>query len=124
MKFDKVVQKYIETILEAPDGGMGPQAAPAPSPQPMGGQDLGAAMPGSGMPDEGGGEPNEAEALSSEGEVMLVRLLKKALVMKIEDDAVLEVNDLNDINETNAKRTLESLVDVMNQYSSDIDIAI
>ena len=75
------------------------------------------------MPDEPGPEET-TDPLSSEGEVMLVRLLKKALVMKIDDDAILEVNGITDINEQNAKQALETLVDVMNQYSSDIDITI
>ena len=127
MKFDKAITEYLDKsdlrMVQLDEEGMGPQAAPAPSPQPMGGQDLGAATPGSGMPDEPGPEET-TDPLSSEGEVMLVRLLKKALVMKIDDDAILEVNGITDINEQNAKQALETLVDVMNQYSSDIDITI
>lgn len=64
----------------------------------------------------------EVMPLSPESEVMLVRMLKKALVMKIEPDDVTEISNFADINEKNAKEVLQRLINIMKTYSLDIDI--
>lgn len=75
-------------------------------------------LPAEGLPAE---EP-QIETLSPESEVLLVRLLKKALVTEIDPEDVDTVSALNDINEVNAKDTLTMLINVMKKYSTDIDI--
>ena len=64
----------------------------------------------------------EVKTLSPESEVLLVRLLKKALVTEIDPEDVDTIASLNDINEVNAKDTLSMLINVMKKYSADIDI--
>jgi len=64
----------------------------------------------------------QIEKLSPEGEVLLVRLIKKALVTKIESSDVETLSELSDINEVNAKASLERLINIMKKYSQDIDI--
>ena len=65
----------------------------------------------------------QIEQLSPEGEVLLVRLIKKALVTKIEPSDVETLSELSDINEVNAKSSLERLINIMKKYSQDIDVA-
>lgn len=64
----------------------------------------------------------EVETLSPESEVLLVRLLKKALVTEIDANDVDSISDMNDINENNAKLSLQILINIMKKYSTDIDI--
>ena len=64
----------------------------------------------------------EVETLSPESEVLLVRLLKKALVTEIDPEDVDTISSLTDINEVNAKDALTMLIAVMKKYSTDIDI--
>ena len=64
----------------------------------------------------------EAETLSPESEVLLVRLLKKALVTKVNPNDIDKISLLADINETNAKESLTALINIMKQYSQDIDV--
>tara|TARA_R110000772_G_scaffold81682_1_gene173628 strand:+ start:255 stop:542 length:288 start_codon:yes stop_codon:yes gene_type:complete len=66
----------------------------------------------------------EVETLSPESEVLLVRLLKKALVTKINPEDVNTIASITDINEINAKQTLTMLINVMKKYSTDIDIEL
>lgn len=66
----------------------------------------------------------EVETLSPESEVLLVRLLKKALVTKINPEDVNNIASITDINEINAKQTLTMLINVMKKYSTDIDIEL
>ena len=125
-EFDKLLEKYYTTVTEQDAmGGMGPDMPAAPPPQAMGGPDLGAAQPGAGpeMPDEDG-DGQETEPLTSEGEVMLVRLLKKALVMKPDDSAMMEIDEIGDVNEKNAKDSLKKIVSVMKRYSTELDIEL
>jgi hypothetical protein len=65
----------------------------------------------------------ETQQLSPEGEVLLVRLIKKALVTKIESSDIETLSELSDINEVNAKASLEQLINIMKKYSQDIDVA-
>tara|TARA_B100001093_G_scaffold285140_2_gene272250 strand:- start:1527 stop:1844 length:318 start_codon:yes stop_codon:yes gene_type:complete len=64
----------------------------------------------------------EVATLSPESEVLLVRLLKKAIVTTIEAEDVDTIAGLDDINEVNAKETLSMLIRIMQKYSTDIDI--
>lgn len=64
----------------------------------------------------------EVAPLSPESEVLLVRLLKKAIVTKIEAEDIDTISTLKDINEVNAKSTLSMLIKIMQKYSTDIDI--
>ena len=64
----------------------------------------------------------EVKQLSPEGEVLLVRLIKKALVTKIEPSDIDTLSELSDINEVNAKASLEKLINIMKKYSQDIDV--
>ena len=70
-------------------------------------------------------EPTPTEEvipLSPESEVLLVRMLKKALVMKIDSDDITEISNFADINEKNAKQVLQQLINIMKNYSLDVDI--
>ena len=64
----------------------------------------------------------ETETLSPESEVLLVRLIKKALVTEIDAIDVDLLSELSDINEINAKSSLQILINIMKKYSQDIDI--
>lgn len=64
----------------------------------------------------------EVEQLSPESEVLLVRLIKKALVTEIDPNDVDSINELSDINEVNAKSSLQMLINIMKKYSQDIDV--
>ena len=52
----------------------------------------------------------------------MVRLIKKALVTKIDPNDVDSINELADINEVNAKSSLQMLINIMKKYSQDIDV--
>ena len=69
-------------------------------------------------------EEPQIETLSPESEVLLIRLLKKALVIEIDPEDVDTISSLSDINEVNAKQTLTMLIAVMKKYSTDIDIEL
>lgn len=62
--------------------------------------------------------------LSPEGEVLLVRLIKKALVTNIKPEDIETISQLKDINEVNAKQTLATLIGTMKKYTTDIDVDI
>jgi len=64
----------------------------------------------------------EVEQLSPEAEVLLVRLIKKALVTDIDSNDVDSISELSDINETNSKQSLQMLINIMKKYSQDIDV--
>ena len=89
------VEEQVEAPVEEP------VAEPEPAPEP---------------------EP-EVQKLSPEGEVLLIRLIKKALVTKIEPSDIDTLSELSDINEVNAKASLEKLINMMKKYSQDIDVA-
>tara|TARA_R110002153_G_scaffold53177_10_gene148561 strand:+ start:9456 stop:9743 length:288 start_codon:yes stop_codon:yes gene_type:complete len=69
-------------------------------------------------------EAPEVTPLSPESEVLLVRLLKKAIVTNIEAEDIDAISNLKDINEVNAKSTLSMLIKIMQKYSTDIDIDV
>lgn len=63
-----------------------------------------------------------SKPLSPEGEVFLVRLLRKALFMNPGDLDEKMLADLPEINETNAADVLTQIIDVMKKYSTEIDV--
>ena len=63
-----------------------------------------------------------SKPLSPEGEVFLVRLLKKALFMNPGDIDEKLLTDLPEINETNAADVLTQIINVMKKYSTEIDV--
>ena len=69
-------------------------------------------------------EAPEVTPLSPESEVLLVRLLKKAIVTNIEAEDIDTISTLKDINEVNAKSTLSMLIKIMQKYSTDIDVDV
>lgn len=73
-------------------------------------------------PQPAASEPEEQKSLTPEGEVFLVRLLKKALFMNPGDLDEKALKDLPEINETNASQVLTSIVDIMKKYSNSIDV--
>lgn len=64
----------------------------------------------------------EVSTLSPESEVLLIRLIKKALVTQIDENDVDSISNLDNINENNAKESLKTLINIMKKYSTDIDI--
>ncbi len=62
--------------------------------------------------------------LSPESEVMLVRLIKKAFVIKPDANDITAIEEFEDINENNAKQALQRLIQIMNSYTSEIDIDV
>jgi|MDTB01.1.fsa_nt_gb hypothetical protein len=64
----------------------------------------------------------EVQPLSPESEVLLIRLLKKALVTEIDPNDVDTLSGLGDINEKNAKSSLKTLINIMKKYSTEVDI--
>lgn len=82
-----------------------------------------AAAPATPAPVEPAPSPEEGtRPLTAEGEVFLVRLLKKALFMNPGDLDEKALKDLPEINETNASEVLTSIVDIMKKYSNTIDV--
>lgn len=67
-------------------------------------------------------ESDATKPLTAEGEVFLVRLLKKALFMNPGDLDEKLLKDLPEINETNATEVLNSIVEIMKKYSNSIDV--
>jgi|GEM_PF-3236111 len=65
---------------------------------------------------------SEQKPLTPEGEVFLVRLLRKALFMNPGDVDEKALKDLPEVNETNASDVLTSIVDIMKKYSNSIDV--
>lgn len=99
-KFLKTYNAILEQDEELPPEEVPPEEIPAEEPAP---------------------EP-EVEQLSPESEVLMVRLIKKALVTEIDPNDIDSINELADINEVNAKSSLQMLINIMKKYSQDIDI--
>jgi len=99
MKFIKTINKILEQDEQLPPEEVQPAPEPA-APEPA------------------------VQQLSPESEVLLVRLIKKALVTKIDPNDINSIETLNDINETNAKESLQTLINIMKKYSTDIDVDV
>jgi len=111
MKFlDIINKKFAEINEQGPmDQPQQPVTDPAAAAQPV---PVPASQPSADAP----------KPLTSEGEVFLVRLLKKALFMNPGDLDEKALKDLPEINETNASEVLTSIVDIMKKYSNSIDV--
>ena len=109
MKFLDILNKKLAELNEDVPGDL---PVPVPAPQ----EPVPAPAPASQEPAEG------PAPLTSEGEVFLVRLLKKALFMNPGDLDEKALKDLPEINETNASQVLTSIVDIMKKYSNSIDV--
>jgi hypothetical protein len=111
MKFLDLVNKKYQELNEQVPGEPLPGVPPA--------VDLGAApAPVPAAPETG----ETPKPLTAEGEVFLVRLLKKALFMNPGDLDEKSLKDLPEINETNATEALNSIVEIMKKYSNTIDV--
>lgn len=78
------------------------------------------------VPEPTSAEPTEeiTTTLSPEAEVMYIRLLKKAMVMKLDPEDLDDVADLADVNEMNAKDVFSKILQTMKSYSTEIDIDV
>jgi hypothetical protein len=63
-----------------------------------------------------------AAPLTSEGEAMLVRLLKKALVIKPDTTDTDTILELPDVNPSNAKDVLNQVITLIRKYDPDVDL--
>ena len=63
-------------------------------------------------------------SLSPEAEVMYIRLLKKAVVMKLDPEDLDDIVSLPDVNESNAKTVFADVLKVIKSYSTEIDIDV
>jgi hypothetical protein len=66
---------------------------------------------------------SDTDKLTPEGEVLLIRLIKKALTVKVKTEDLTEITGLGEINEKNAKDMLKKLIEVIRRYS-DVDINV
>lgn len=111
MKFNNTLNNFYKTLLEQE-----PPASALPPAQPIQQQD--AAMP----PADAVQQPQQATPLTSEGEAMLVRLLKKALVIKPDTTDTDTILELPDVNPDNSKEVLQQLLTLIRKYDPDVDI--
>lgn len=115
MKFNKLVAERFRHLIEQTpaDLPIPGQEASAPMPVP-------AATPASTVPPP---EPVQPQGkLTPEGKVWLVGLLKKALFMNPGDKSLSSLDNLPDVNESNASDVLQKILDVMDKYSTNINI--
>ena len=82
------------------------------------------APPPPGTEAEAGAPEEVTTPLSPEAEVMYIRLLKKAMVMKLDPEDLDSVTGLADVNETNAKDVFSKILQTMKSYSTEIDIDV
>lgn len=68
--------------------------------------------------------PVATSTLSPESEVMLVRLLKKGLVMDLDENDLNAIDQLGEINENTCKEALQKLLTIMQNYSEDANIKL
>ena len=115
MKFQDLLNKKFLELNEQVPGEMPPVDPSALIPPPPGPE---AQAP---VPEAPAPAP-EQKPLTPEGEVFLVRLLRKALFMNPGDLDEKTLKDLPEVNETNASDVLTSIVDIMKKYSNSIDV--
>jgi len=112
MKFLELIEKKYSELNEQVPGEVppvDPMAQIPPPPVPPAPEAAPAAAP-------------EQKPLTPEGEVFLVRLLRKALFMNPGDLDEKVLKDLPEVNETNASDVLNSIVEIMKKYSNTIDV--
>lgn len=112
MKFDSLIENRLKTLLEQT-----PQQVELNVPDASAVQ----APDASQLPTSGEVE-QQPGPLTSEGEVFLVRLLKKALFMNPDDLDEKQLKDLPEINEKNASDILNKIVAIMNNYSASLEV--
>jgi len=66
----------------------------------------------------------QTKELTPEGEVLLIRLLKKAFVISPKPEDIEQMSDIDNINENNARESLSKIISLMKKYSTDIDMEI
>lgn len=117
MKFNNLINKRFKELLEQGPAGDATFTAPAPvtAPEPTLMPTTGAVAPN---------EEPEKKPLTAEGEVFLVRLLKKALFLNPDDLDEKALKDLPEVDEKNASDILSKIVQVMNNYSSSLDVNV
>jgi hypothetical protein len=118
MKFENLINKRFKELLEQGPAGDATFTAPEPV----------ATSEPTQMPAAGSvtppGEEVDKKPLTSEGEVFLVRLLKKALFLNPDDLDEKALKDLPEIDEKNASEILTQIIQIMNNYSSSLDVNI
>lgn len=112
MRFEQLIEDRIKALVEQ---------TPQPVELQVPDQAATQAPAASQLPTAGGTEQQPA-SLTSEGEVFLVRLLKKALFMNPDDLDEKSLKDLPEINETNANEILNKIVAIMKNYSAQLDV--
>jgi len=111
MKFLQIIEQYEKNLISEMDNPPpvmapppdGPSSPPAPNSVP----------------------PTQDEPVQVDepaGIATMGNLLKKALTLKLDDDAKYKVSQLPEINEKNASEVINQLIAIMKTYSSDIDI--
>ena len=80
--------------------------------------------PGAEADAEAGAPEEVTTPLSPEAEVMYIRLLKKAVVMKLDPEDLDDIVSLPDVNESNAKTVFADILRVIKSYSTEIDIDV
>ena len=110
MKFNKLLEtKYRELFEQVP-----PQDLNIPAPEaPV------AALAAAAMPPA---EPPQQKPLTSEGEVFLINLIRKALFMNPDDLGLKTIKDLPEVNSKNASEVLDKIVKLMQVEAIDLDV--
>lgn len=113
MKFDKLVAERFKQLIEQTPGDL-----------PVPGQEASAPPIQQAPQTPPTTEPSsvQQQPLTSEGKVWLVGLLKKALFMNPGDKSLSSLDSLPDVNESNASEVLQKILDVMDKYSTNINI--
>jgi len=114
MKFLNIIDSKLKSLQEQGPGEI-PAADPAPVVAPQAPE-----MPAAPTPTDTA--PETSKPLTPEGEVFLVRLLRKALFMNPGELDEKLLSDLPEINENNAAEVLNKIVEIMKKYSSNIDV--
>ena len=120
MNFLEKVEKIRREVLNEADAAPLPPGADANAQANPTPQEVQAAQPET--PPETEQPAQETDKLTLEGEVMLIRLLKKAFVIAPKPEDVEAITDIGEVNESNAREALKGIIQLMKKYSSDIDI--
>lgn len=118
MKFEDLVKKKFESLLEQTPGAVPEVIMPAQDPvvaQQLQAQPTPAPAP---APEE----QSTTKPLTPEGEVFLINLLRKALFMNPDDLELKSIKDLPDTNEKNASDVLDRIVKIMQIDSINLDV--
>ena len=108
MKFNDILKRYNIVLEQEPNAAVAQTDA---------------AMPPADQVEAPAAAEQPAQPLSSEGEVMLVRLLKKAIVLKPDDADSDTIVEMPEVNAENAKTVLQQLVTLIRKYDPDISLS-